>query len=904
MRYIFSIILIVILYSSLVSAVQICQYASSASAASENSLGSLAQYAAGPPNAPNNFQCTDWSGYGYSWSPSNWNVKANLTLKYSTPVYASNLTIFGDYDICFSKILLKNSQTNQLKEISNTIQNSCTLTQKLDSTFLADTVILETCGYSWSSTDSVQLCGDTTQLPPPPITPDITAPVYLIPYIGDIDGAVSSSWFQFYVQLASFFNQNKIEADFSFYPGTMNSHQSYKDALKIMYESPYIELVQKGNNGNQTEWEMDKLSLETQKSIISQGQSAFRSWMLNNLNIANVNLPISYNHIGAKFTQTTLKAAQELGFKIYFDLYVGNDLTPVNSTEEFDTYQYGVSFTTTGGAGNNLPFKSTKEIFDEINNLAKTGRSDLQVIYINNTPAMPFWVHQQDFESSLVPGAIDQDKWNAYTSTINLLKQDSQVKFITSKEAYSLRHQIQMPQSNLSKLCQYASSASAASENSLGSLAQYAAGPPNAPNNFQCTDWSGYGYSWSPSNWNVKANLTLKYSTPVYASNLTIFGDYDICFSKILLKNSQTNQLKEISNTIQNSCTLTQKLDSTFLADTVILETCGYSWSSTDSVQLCGQSSQTNISDPVPTNIQICPWKDCKKGAVSFSIDDGQTSCMAELEAKGFRGTYFLSSTGTYSSALWAKFEEAFKKGHELATHTRSHWCVPISRTQYIQEIDSNILDIKSHTSATEQDLITHAYPCGFTNQEIKDILKDTFLWNFLSARGYHINNFEDQSPQDYFNLRSFNTPLFHDPPLAPPNYLDVINQLEVNGKWANLVLHNECTDQGAINVLPSKNIWVDTIGNVVKYSYLRDNAKISSITQDSTQMKFTVSTQPQFNSQIYNQNLSLQISLPAGKTAASVTSNSQNIPFKQSQNILIITVPFPISRDIVINMQ
>ena len=144
-----------------ISAASICQYASSASATSQNLLGSLANYSVGAPNAPSVGQCSGWSGYGYTWSPSNWNVKANLTLNYTTPVYAQNLTIFGDYDVCWNRIFLANTQTNQKAQVFNGFQNSCIYTQQLNSSFLANQVIIETCGWAWSSTDAVQLCGET-----------------------------------------------------------------------------------------------------------------------------------------------------------------------------------------------------------------------------------------------------------------------------------------------------------------------------------------------------------------------------------------------------------------------------------------------------------------------------------------------------------------------------------------------------------------------------------------------------------------------------------------------------------------------------------------------------------------------------------------------------------------------
>ncbi|MDO8509072.1 MAG: hypothetical protein Q7S27_05310, partial [Nanoarchaeota archaeon] len=110
MRKISLVLLVSIFLINTVYALPLCQFASSASASSQNNQGSLAQYATGSPSI-NTIECSSWSGFGLSWTPSNWDVKGILTLTYPTPVYVSNLTIFGDYDICWSKISMKNSQT-------------------------------------------------------------------------------------------------------------------------------------------------------------------------------------------------------------------------------------------------------------------------------------------------------------------------------------------------------------------------------------------------------------------------------------------------------------------------------------------------------------------------------------------------------------------------------------------------------------------------------------------------------------------------------------------------------------------------------------------------------------------------------------------------------------------------
>lgn len=139
-----------------VSAAQICEYANSASATSKNS-GSEAIYATGAPNADR--ECSIWNGIQKSWNPVSWNVKANITLNYNQSVYASNFTIFGDYNICWSKMWLKNSATGQEKEIFNGNNYDCEYKMNLGENFLADTIILQTCGWAWSSTDAVKLCG-------------------------------------------------------------------------------------------------------------------------------------------------------------------------------------------------------------------------------------------------------------------------------------------------------------------------------------------------------------------------------------------------------------------------------------------------------------------------------------------------------------------------------------------------------------------------------------------------------------------------------------------------------------------------------------------------------------------------------------------------------------------------
>lgn len=135
---------------------RICEYANQASATSQLA-GSEASSACGAPDGDG--ECLLWSGQDKSWSPEYWDEVNQLTLSYPTFVYPTNFTIFGDYNICWKRMWLKNSNTGEEREVFNGNTNDCVFTKLVDEDLLVDTLILETCGWTWSSTDAVQVCG-------------------------------------------------------------------------------------------------------------------------------------------------------------------------------------------------------------------------------------------------------------------------------------------------------------------------------------------------------------------------------------------------------------------------------------------------------------------------------------------------------------------------------------------------------------------------------------------------------------------------------------------------------------------------------------------------------------------------------------------------------------------------
>jgi cysteine-rich repeat protein len=730
---------------------------------------------------------------------------------------------------------------------------------------------------------------------------------YVISYVGDIDGAVDENWFYFYAQLTDFYNTNKIPASFSLYPATMLKNAALESSYRNMYEGGNIELIQKGNNGDDNEMNMDNLTYDQQKAIVKTGQDTFRLRMaeITGKSQSEINVPVTYDQIGARFTDVLRGILIELNFKTYFDVYTGDGLGPVNPTTDFDVIQYGVSFTTDGGAGPEKDFKTKEQVISDIKSFDRT---DVPITRINGHVVVPIWVHQQDFEGRTVSTDYDINKWDIYTTTLLALKNDPEIRLVTVNDVYRMGHNgtVEPPKPPLDNqtICQYANSASANSEGS-SSLAKYATGRPDGPSSGECASWSGAGYGWTPLNWDVKGVLTLAYETPVYVSNITVFGDYDICWSAISLKNSKTGMERIVLNTEDETCVFKKSFTEDFQADTVVLTTCGWSWSATDAVQMCG-STDSNITPPEPpvgpSNVTICPWKGCKKGAVSVSVDDEYDSCIPELEAYGLRGTYFLTNTDRYTADKWNTFNQAFLKGHELGTHMQQHWCMSISESNFYSNIENNIVDITTRTSATRDDIVSHAYPCGYTFGIGKNLLKSN--WNFLSARGYNFNQLEEQTPNDFFELKSYNSHGYPGGSLEPPSYFAAVDQAEINGKWLNLVYHNECSDDGVISYLPSKNVWVDTIGNVARYIRLRDAAVVSNYGEIGSEIRFSIKVADGMDKAYYRQDLTLQVPLGSTKVS-SVKFNARDISYtlyeNSKGNYVMFNVPFPINGDVII---
>lgn len=122
-------------------------------------------------------------------------------------------------------------------------------------------------------------------------------------------------------------------------------------------------------------------------------------------------------------------------------------------------------------------------------------------------------------------------------------------------------------------------------------------------------------------------------------------------------------------------------------------------------------------------------WPDGKKAAIVLTYDDGLKSqrdiVMPQLEAKGFRGTFFLYGQVVKDSDV-PEWREAARRGHELGNHSLFHPClagtVETSSSSLCRSLECySVKDMLTEIGMMNSFLYAidgkkehaYAYPCG-----------------------------------------------------------------------------------------------------------------------------------------------------------------------------------------------
>ena len=268
--------------------------------------------------------------------------------------------------------------------------------------------------------------------------------------------------------------------------------------------------------------------------------------------------------------------------------------------------------------------------------------------------------------------------------------------------------------------------------------------------------------------------------------------------------------------------------------------------------------------------IQACTWQGNKKGALTFSFDDGYTLTIQNakyLNTKGVKGTHNiitqLAGTGEYAS--WALMQ-ADTLGNEYGSHTRNHPLLDqVTLSVASTELTGSKQDLLSHLSTDAESFV---FPGGgFTNDVIQSsAMRNSFLSARTSMHGYNIS-----TPIDEYALRS-EVALFDTDTNTVFTWIDnsvnynywlllMYHEIGYTGTDTDLIEYNSTITnfRAAVDYACKQNLWVDTHENIIKYIKERNALKPISLTiQNSSTLKFT--PDDGLNDTIFNVPLTIKV--------------------------------------------
>lgn len=273
--------------------------------------------------------------------------------------------------------------------------------------------------------------------------------------------------------------------------------------------------------------------------------------------------------------------------------------------------------------------------------------------------------------------------------------------------------------------------------------------------------------------------------------------------------------------------------------------------------------------------VDICTWQDNRKGAVTFSFDDGYAETLENakyLQTKNLSGTHNVIShlSGNSPYASWNDVINA-STGFEIASHSYTHERLnQISANEADEQLVLSKNELEDHlVEATE----AFVFPGGGFSYDIlqSEALRNSYLSARTSMRGDNLS-----SPLDNYALRS----------KVILNTTDIatiqgwIDRAQTYGYWTFLMYHYigyTGTDpdlieynstipdfEAIVDYASSKDVWVDKHSSIMKYITERNAARITGYyTDGKTVVKFYCNDE--LDDQVYNIPLSLQLAIPSG---------------------------------------
>lgn len=299
-------------------------------------------------------------------------------------------------------------------------------------------------------------------------------------------------------------------------------------------------------------------------------------------------------------------------------------------------------------------------------------------------------------------------------------------------------------------------------------------------------------------------------------------------------------------------------------------------------ILLVGLMTSVAVSgQKVASPFEVGVWQGFKPAAVSYTFDDNcpnQLATAVPLFDK-FRLKLTLFTVINWSPD-WEGLQAAANNGHEIASHTISHFSLDsLTNANQLTEFlgSKNIINSK----ISGQTCLTIAYP--FCTGGNSNLCSECYV-AARSCDGFIATT----TPVDFMNISSINCGTEGEVKTASDFNTKIESAVNSRG-WCIFMMHGLDGDNCFSPVLSSElslhldyvtancsKFWVSTFGNVARYIKERNAVSLTVLSNRSKRISIQLSDS--LDNSLYNYPVSIRRPLPRGWSAASVMQGTINL--------------------------
>ncbi len=298
-------------------------------------------------------------------------------------------------------------------------------------------------------------------------------------------------------------------------------------------------------------------------------------------------------------------------------------------------------------------------------------------------------------------------------------------------------------------------------------------------------------------------------------------------------------------------------------------------------LQLSLLFSFSAVSGQVAKDYEVATWHEFKIAAVSYTFDDNTPKqlpvAIPLFDQYNFKVTLFPVINWVSD---WSGLKKAAENGHEIGSHTVSH---PVLSTLSVENQEKELQQSQHviDSNIPGEKCVTIAYPNCVTG-DLATVQKYYLAGRICSGA------IVPSTPSDFYNISSIAAGSQSSVRLVQ-DFNSKVELAKASNGWCVFLLHGIDDDKGYSPVAStelaahlkfmndhSKDYWVATFGNVVKYIKERNAISISETVLNADSLKLLV--KDNLDPSIYNVPVTIRRKLPEGWNSAHVYAGKKQI--------------------------